>query len=49
MEAGTKYSSDTNGAWLGRDELLRMISEWEAGSAEGQPRRRRSDLAEPGA
>ena len=49
MEAGTKYSSDTNGAWLGRDELLRMISEWEAGSAEGQPRRRRSDVDDRGA
>ena len=48
MAAGTKYSSDTNGSWLGREELLRMISDWETEHEGRHPRKRRSDLGEPG-
>ncbi len=46
MEPGTKYSSDTNPAWLGREDLLRMVADWEAEHEESHPRKRRSDLAE---
>jgi UDP-N-acetylglucosamine 4,6-dehydratase/5-epimerase len=46
MAPGTKYSSDNNAAWLGREELLRMIAEWEADREESHPRKRLSDLVE---
>jgi hypothetical protein len=46
MASGTKYSSDTNDAWLSREELLRMLAEWEADHEESHPRKRISDFAE---
>ena len=48
MTPGTKYSSDTNDTWLSREELLRMIAEWEADHDESHPRKRLSDLVERG-
>jgi len=48
MAAGSKYSSDNNGAWLGKDELLRMIEEHETDHGERHPHRRRNDPPDPG-
>lgn len=48
MAPGTKYSSDNNDIWLGREELLRMIADWEADYEAGHPRKRISDLVERG-
>lgn len=40
---GSKYSSDTNAVWLGREDLLRMIEETQSESARTTPRTRETD------
>jgi UDP-N-acetylglucosamine 4,6-dehydratase/5-epimerase len=46
MESGAKYSSDGNGSWLEKSELLGMIADCEAEYELRSPRKRRTDLAE---
>src|SRR5262249_25912407 len=45
MASGRKYSSDENDIWLGREQLLDMVEEWETEYAESHPRKRRTDRA----
>jgi UDP-N-acetylglucosamine 4,6-dehydratase/5-epimerase len=42
MEAGSKFSSDSNSRWLTRDELQEMVDQWRQDHA-SQPRTRRTD------
>src|SRR6266540_1911599 len=46
MAPGTKYCSDNNDIWLSREELLRMIADWEEDHEERHPRKRMTDFME---